>query len=169
MWVLPMRWVVIGVCLSAVGCAQQRLTEAEATFSKQQADCMRAYPSEIGNYLPRANCLAQPRRAINSANGVPSDLVEVLIANEAAAWGQVDRGELTVEEANVRSAELRSIINERMLRRRNEALAAMPPPPYIPMQQAPIYTPPPLQLYTPPPPQRFQTTCQQIGQFTYCN
>ena len=153
-------WLVL--CLVAAACAQQRQAEADATFRKEQARCFEAHTAEAGNYVTRESCVAPARRAHGAASGLPSDLTELMIANRAVIAAQVDRGELSVAEAGARTAELNSNLTDRMLRRRNAALAAMPPPPpFIPMQQAPIYTP--------PPPQRFQTTCQQIGQFTYCN
>ncbi len=160
-----MRWWAMALCTVTAACAQQRQADADAAFRKEQARCFEAHPAEIGNYAARESCRVPALRARNAASGVPSDLTELSIANRAVIASQVDRGELSVEEASARTAEFNSNLTDRMLRRRNEALAAMPPPPrYIPMQQGPIYTPP---LYTPP--QRFQTTCQQIGQFTYCN
>ena len=165
-----MRWWGLVLCLVTAACAQQRQADADADFQREQARCFQAHAAETGNYVARESCVAPAWRARNAASGAPSDLTELLIANRAVIAAQIDRGELSVAEAGARTAELNSDLTDRMLRRRNAALAAMPPPPpYIPMQRAPIYTPPPIQLYTPPPAQRFQTTCQQIGQFTYCN
>ncbi len=155
-----MRWWGLVLCLVPAACAQQRQADAEANFQREQARCFQAHTAEAGNYVARESCLAPARRAHDAASGVPSDLTEVMIANRAVIAAQIDRGELSLEEASARTAELNSNLTDRMLRRRREALAAMPPPPpYIPMQRAPTITPP----------QRFQTTCQQIGQFTYCN
>jgi hypothetical protein len=161
------RWCWLVLCLVAAACAQQRQAEADATFRKEEARCFEAHTAEAGNFVARESCLAPARRAHSAASGVPSDLTELVIANRAVIASQVDRGELSAAEASARNAELNSNLTDRMLRRRNAALAAMPPrqpyipQPYIPLQQAPVYTP--------PPPQRFQTTCQRVGQFTYCN
>lgn len=166
---LAMWRAALVVCLFAAGCAQQRaadaqarLNDAQVAFDREQAKCSQTYPAAVGTYLMRSNCIAPAQMALNGAKGLYVDFTQVMLATQAVLSGQLDRGEINIEQASLRLAELNSNLNERALRRRNEALAAMPPPPYIPMQQlqqSPIYTAP----------QRLQTTCQRIGQFTYCN
>src|SRR4051794_31553752 len=118
-----MRWIALTSCLLAAGCAQMnaraQMEKAQAAFDQAQAQCVQATPPQVGNYAALASCLAPPQRALYTAKGMPVDLTEVLIANQAVTAGQADRGEITVEQAKLRMAQLNSYLNERALRRRN--------------------------------------------------
>jgi hypothetical protein len=150
----------------ATGCAQQRQAEAraaaEAQWEQAEADCTARFPPVVGNYLTRARCFEPALRKLNAARGVPGDLGDLLIAQRMMYAGKIDRQEVTPEEGDLRYAEVRSRINDRAMRRRNEALAASPPP-YIP--PAPVVIQQPAPAYALP----RQTSCTRIGNTVDCS
>lgn len=150
-----MRYIVpafvIGLALA--GCAQQRVAEASKVLTARIAECKAQYPGDK-DHLARVDCLLPARRAALAASGVSTDLAELYLANNAQLAAQIDRGEITLEEARVKDAQNSRDMTDATLSRRNAALAAMPPPVPAPVQFAP---------------QQTQTTCTRFGNTVNCN
>lgn len=155
------RWLVYGmrcktsaavlIAMTLTGCAQQRVAEASKAFEQRAAECTSQHLGDK-SHLARANCLEPAFRALFAARGSFGDLTDVYLSNRADLAAKLDRGEITLEEAKVRDAQLKRELTETGLARRNAALAALPPPPPLPVQVAPQ-----------------QTTCTRFGNTVNCS
>lgn len=121
-----LRLLVVGA-LSLAGCAGQVQAEAQTRLDAAVTACRTQHPAERGFYVVRFQCEEPARRAYGQRVGAAPDLTNVYLASRASLAGQLDRGEVTREQANLQIAQLERELTEATLRRRNAALAAQPP------------------------------------------
>jgi hypothetical protein len=170
-----MRLVALAACLLVAGCAgdrmnqerERRLAAAEAVWEQHRAACAAQFPKRVGNFANKTRCDAAAQRVIIIERGAPADFADVFLATRAVLAGQIDQGQISEEQANLQMARLVSDLTQRNLDRRNAALAAMPPPPPMP-----VFVPQPIIIPQQPqvqPAQRLQTTCHQFGNMMQCN
>jgi hypothetical protein len=151
------KWVAIATAVLLAGCAAER----QRHFDEAAAVCRAQIPAQVGNYTRRQACL---RTAAYDAGfrGPDQDLINA--TNEDLAE-KVDRGDITITEANLRSAQVRYEIAQRAAAAQAErsaaaaaVLSAMPrPQPYV------------LPTYQMSVPQPWSATCTRMGNYTTCN
>jgi hypothetical protein len=123
-------------CLVALtGCAAQRQAQMQAEAKANAQECLATIPKVVGSYVRRAEC-------VNDANtraGFLSPAQGLLDATRLRLAEQIDRGEISVAQAQQQLAEERyrldqDIASQRAVASANAAavLSAMPrPQPYV--------------------------------------
>lgn len=152
-----MRLLAFGAMLAFVGCAQQRIQQAEVALDAKVAECENRYPAGSRNSVARAGCDEDARRAAFAARGAPSDLVEIWIATRADLAAKVDRQEMRPEQARLQMATLTSQLSDRAQERR--AVAA---------EHFARTIPDPTPLAPLPVPRSVQTSCTRYGNQVDC-
>jgi len=147
-------WCLFGL-LVVSGCAQQRAAEAYQAGELAIAACRQQYPGK-GMALAISRCSEPARRNTLSTQGMPPDLIDYLIANQAVLSAALDRGEITREEAGLREAQGLREASETILRRQNAFRASR-----LPLPQMQFGPPPSRTTNCTMPDGRFQTqmTC----------
>ena len=152
-----MRLLTFGAMLVLVGCAQQRIQQADVALEAKVAECENKYPAGGHNNVARASCDENARRAVFAAHGAPSDLVEIWIATRADLSAKIDRQEVTAEQARLQMAILTSQLSERAQKRRAVAAEYFARTMPSPTPLAPL-----------PMPRSVQTSCTRYGNQVDC-
>ena len=143
--------------MTVSGCAAQR----QAKFDAAAAQCKASIPAQIGSFAARTTCI---NTAAEQA-GFRSPAQELINATNLELAEKVDRGEITLADAKVKSAQVSYDVNQQAAAAQAQQaaaaatiLSAMPrPQPYvIPTYQMPVNRP-------------WTANCTQMGSYTTCN
>jgi hypothetical protein len=150
-----------GVLPCSCADGQEARTQAAMDLRGAIAQCDQSHPRAQGNYQAGLNCLEPARRRLLLADGIHPGLVNYFLAQSRVNASDVDRGAISVPEAQLRDARAEREMQEATLRRRNEWRASQSPPaPMVLQQAAPLPTP---QIQGP----QF-TTCSPMRNSVHC-
>jgi hypothetical protein len=104
-----------GLCLAGCGVVQRQQQIAQdndvrARFAAGVEECKAKFQTTptSKNHADRARCIVDLENSLPPLSGVMPDLVQLKQANFVLLASRIDQGKLTVEEANLRIAEINS-------------------------------------------------------------
>jgi hypothetical protein len=107
------------ITLSGCGVVQQaQMNNAKKKLATEAMQC-----SQMVLAVERADCNTAAENSTVRSHANDGDLLDVFQAQRRVLAGQVDRGEITREQANLQLAELKSVLRQQEIDRANNAAA----------------------------------------------